>query len=454
MEGVQPDSPKPKASGLLTKLSPGRAFQIAAAIYLFATLIFFTTTPSERLSAHTPYNHFALLAEGWTHGRLDLGGPPPAYTGSNDFAVHHGKTYVSFPPFPAVLVLPALLVHGSAEHVRDGRIFLGLSGLAPAFLFLALEALRKQGRNPRSETSNIALSLLFAVGTVYWFTSVQGTVWFAAHVVGAALMALYAYASIGARFPVLAGICLGLGFATRPPLALAFPFFVYEALRAHRKEQLPENANLWAIAKNIRAEVFEKSLLPFAVAPSLILGLLFWHNAARFGSPYEFGHGLLEIAWRGRIDKWGLFSYHYLGRNLGVILSALPFTKTPGAPFQINAHGLALWVTTPVYAWALWPKQAGGLFKALALTALMVAIPSLLYQNTGWIQFGYRFSNDYAVFLFLMMAVAGRRLGVLFWLLGAWAIGVNAFGALTFQRGGYEKFYYLDRTQRVLHQPD
>lgn len=455
MEGPLSQSPGSQARySLFQRLSPSRTHKIALAIYIVVTLLFFLSTASERLASHTPFNHFALLAECWRNGRLDLGGPPPAYTGNNDFALFQGRYYVSFPPFPALLLMPALLVRKSAEHVRDGLVFLGLSGIAPAVLFLALENLRKRGRNPRSEGSNIALSLLFATASVYWFSSVQGTVWFAAHVVGAALAALYIQASIGARFPMLAGLFLGLGFATRTPLGFAFPFFVYEALRAHQRTPLPEGSGLIALLKNTRADIIEKSLLPFAVAPSLVLSLLLWHNAARFGNAFEFGHGLLDIAWRGRIEKWGLFSYHYLARNLGVLLTSMPFIKTPGAPFQINAHGLALWITTPIFAWAVWPKQTGALFKALALSALMVALPSLLYQNSGWIQFGYRFSNDFSPFLFVMIALGARRFSAPFWLLGAFAIAVNAFGALSFQRTGFDRFYFLDRTQKILHQPD
>jgi hypothetical protein len=185
-----------------------------------------------------------------------------------------------------------------------------------------------------------------------------------------------------------------------------------------------------------------------------VLSVLFWHNRARFGDPFEFGHRLLQIGWKGRIDRWGLFSYHYLGRNLGVALTSLPFTGTPGVPFQINVHGLALWVTSPFYAWALWPRRTGPFFWALAATALAVALPSLLYQNTGWMQFGFRFSNDFAPFLFALIAVGGRRLSIPFWILVAWAVLVNGFGAVSFQRGAFARYYFVDGSQRVLHQPD
>ena len=95
-----------------------------------------------------------------------------------------------------------------------------------------------------------------------------------------------------------------------------------------------------------------------------------------------------------------------------------------------------------------------GVYWALLVSAAMVAAPILLYQNSGWIQFGYRFSNDFAPFLIVMIAVGRRRLGALFWGLGAVAMVVNAFGAVTFQRAGFERFYFIDGTQRILHQPD
>src|SRR5262249_19235773 len=80
----------------------------AAAIYVVLTLIYFVTAPHEHLVGHTAFNHYALLADSWLHGRLDLGGPPPDYAMNNDFAEFGGKYFVSFPPFPALLLLPVV----------------------------------------------------------------------------------------------------------------------------------------------------------------------------------------------------------------------------------------------------------------------------------------------------------------------------------------------------------
>jgi hypothetical protein len=427
---------------------PRRTLYLALGLYALVTVVCALTTAPERLAAHTPYNHFALLADAWLHGRLDLGGPPPAYTGNNDFAVFHDRTFVSFPPFPAVLIAPLVWISGGADHTRDGLFFLLFTGVAPAVLFLALDKLARAGRTRATERENALLALCFAFGTVYWFSAVQGTVWFAAHVVGAACAAVYLYASLDAAHPLLAGLAIGLGFATRTPLGFAFPLFFYEA---HRVAAKAEGERRFCGA-DIKTLVDRLAL--FAAPAALVLSILFWHNRARFGSAFDFGHKWLAIGWRGRIDKWGLFSYHYLGRNLAVVLTSLPYTGVSGAPFQINVHGLALWVTSPFLAWAVWPRRASGLFVALAITALAVAAPSLLYQNSGWIQFGYRFSNDFAPFLIALVAVGRRRLTVPFWVLAAIALVVNAFGAATFQRAPYSRFYFVDGTQKILHQPD
>jgi hypothetical protein len=79
--------------------------------------------------------------------------------------------------------------------------------------------------------------------------------------------------------------------------------------------------------------------------------------------------------------------------------------------------------------------------RATLLVAALVATPNLLYHNTGWVQFGYRFSNDFIVFLVVALALSLRRLPPSFWVAAALSTLVNAFGAVTFQRAGFERFY-------------
>jgi hypothetical protein len=188
----------------------------------------------------------------------------------------------------------------------------------------------------------------------------------------------------------------------------------------------------------------------------IVVCLLFtyWHNYARFGDPFETGYQYLTVAWQARMQKWGLFHYHYLARNLAVVTTMLPWLGDAKAPFRINVHGLALWFTTPMYLWLIWPRVKTVLHRGLWLTVALVAIPTLFYQNTGWAQFGYRFSNDYAIFLFALLALGARRLGWVFWLAVVWAVVVNAFGAVTFGRSSFNHYYVWDGSQRLFYQPD
>jgi hypothetical protein len=392
-----------------------------------------------RLEDHTPYNHFALLADAWLHGRLDLGGPPPDYAGSNDFSQYDGKWYVPFPAFPAVLILPLVYAAGGAERVRDGQFFVWLAPIGPALLFVILEKLRALGRSSRACWENMALAFSLGLGSVYFFTAVQGSVWFAAHVVAVALGAGYVLFGIDARRPFWAGLCLGLGYWSRSTLLFGAPFFLFEAWRVFRRGVEPPS---WSRLL--------KACVLFALPLLLCFGLSLLHNLARFDDPFEVGYRYLQIAWAGRIERWGLFHYHYLAKNLGVVLTSLPWIQ----PLRINVHGLALWLTTPVYLYLLWPREPRPGFTGLVVTAACVGAPALFYQNTGWMQFGYRFSNDYALFLFVALALSRPRLPWHFWLLAVWAVAINTFGAVTFDRGRYARYYYQQASQETLYQPN
>ena len=87
-----------------------------------------------------------------------------------------------------------------------------MAGLAPALLYVLLRDLKERGRSSRSDRENLTLTFLFAFGTVFFFTAVQGAVWFAAHVVACVLLPLYLLFAFDAKRPALAGLVLGLLF--------------------------------------------------------------------------------------------------------------------------------------------------------------------------------------------------------------------------------------------------
>lgn len=324
--------------------------------------------------------------------------------------------YMSFPPLPTVLMLPSALISGRAGN--DVIPTLLIAALILPLSLLVLRRLADAKLSKRTLREDLWLVGALAFGTVLFFSAVQGKVWYTAHVVGVALALVYAWASIEAKRPIVAGLALGAAALTRTPMAFMFPLFLFEA---------------WRIAER-DGRVFARRVLVFA-APIIafaIAGMIY--NYVRFASPTEFGHTYLNVRQQTQIENWGLESYHYLSRNLTVALTLLPefFLHSPW--LQISGHGMAIWVTTPLVVFLLWPRETPALHRALWVTVACVAVPGLLYQNSGWVQFGYRFSLDYMPFLIMLIAVGARPLGHVAKALIIASVVINLFGAWTFDR--------------------
>ncbi|HVV52247.1 MAG TPA: hypothetical protein VHO06_21435 [Polyangia bacterium] len=425
-----------------------------------------------RLRMHSQYNHYVYLADGWLHGRLTLAGPPP---NENDWAkidvlklkdgrelrgIYGGRIggpsdrlyplrgpsftvppaeiasrstirLVSFPPFPAVAMLPFVAIWGLQYN---DVLFTALWAAAnPMLLFLLLRVLRARGLSRRSEVDDLWLTAMFGVGSVYYFCSVVGEVWFTAQIIAVTLCLGYVWASLEARRPVLAGIFVALGFATRPPW-LVVPFFLFEAVRA---------AGGRAALRDPEARrALIGTLLRFA-APVVVGGMaLAAYNYARFENPFEFGHRFMPVQWQDRMFRFGLFNYHFLSRNLACALVLLPRIMDRYPYVRISQHGMSLLVTSPNLAYTVMPQERSPLTKALWITILTTALPSLLYQNSGYVQWGYRFSLDYMIYFMVLLAVGNRPLTKLFRVLVVVAFAINLFLAVGFDR--YTQFSYDD----------
>ena len=432
-----------------SRVAPLAAFLIAFAVYAAAA--------GTRLAAPSPDPHFVVQACSWLHGRLHLdrwpdGADDPAMvehvvlddgtvvrgrrllrratfrvTGGEEIPLSRvresrgAEFHVAFPPFPAAIFLPIVLVFGPAASDVIATALLG--ALAPALLLMVLGKLRERGLSTRSRRDDVWLAALLAFGTVLFFSTVQGRVWYTAHVIAVDLCLLYVWAAIDAEHPFLAGACLGLAFLTRAPTLFMFPLFVEELWRTGRLEKW----NRW---------------IAFA-APVVVSGLFAaWHNYARFGEATEFGYSYLTVRQQLDIETYGLFGPRYLGRNLIAAFALLPDVSAQPPYLRISGHGLAMWITTPALFLLAASRPRSPFEYGLWITAASVGIWTLLYQNTGWFQFGFRFSLDYIVFLVLLLAVAGRPLTRFAHALILASIVVNLFGAITF--GRYPQFYRAD----------
>ncbi len=418
----------------------------------------------DRLGGPSTDPHFILQAEAFLHGSLELVRRPPH---RNDWASYRvltlrdgrevsgiyltpgtggqarrfrtleGETilvepgdvvssktrvFVSFPSFPAVVMTPFVALLGTG--FSDVAFTVVVAGLDVALMFLFLERLVALGRSRRTRRENLGLALVFGFGTVHLWCSVLGQVWFTALVMGVGLGTGYLMAALDARHPWLAGLLLGLGMATRTPLAFAAPFFLLE---------------LWARGDlGLRSRL--ETLLKFSAPVLVIGGLLMAMNVARFHRPFEFGHTYLAGGSIERIKYYGLFGLRFLPRNLVAALLLLPTISTSYPYMKVSRHGMSLLLTTPVFGYLFAAtRPLPPTFKRLGLTAAMVAVPLLLYQNTGYVQFGYRFSLDFTPELMGMLAVGLARLSPRFWALAGLGVLVNGFGAVTFER--FDVFY-------------
>lgn len=339
----------------------------------------------------------------------------------------HVAFHVSFPPLPGVLMMPLVKVWGyDVNDVWFTLFFAAMNGL---LLFSLLEWLSRTGRTDRSRSDNLWLTALFVFGTVHFFSSVRGEVWFTALIVGVTLNLAAIWCAIDLRRPLLAGLFVGLGMATRTPLAFSCLFILLVAMFCGGGLK----------QRGWRPTIGRLTL--FALPVAAILAALMFYNYTRFENVFEFGHTYLQEGARRAIREHGLMSGWFLGPNLSAALINPPVFTFEGGPFvRITRHGLGLLWTTPALLLLVGSPRRTPLFWALVATAGVVALPGLFYQNTGWQQFGYRFGLDWLPFLVVAFAVGGRKLNRTAKVLIVLSILVNAFGAVTFGRAG--GFYF------------
>ena len=201
--------------------------------------------------------------------------------------------------------------------------------------------------------------------------------------------------------PVWAGLALGAAYLSRSAVLLAFPIILAEIWRARPARGTGDGDSFWQSRAG--------ALLRFAAGLGAMLALSGLHNWLRFGNPLELGYGYL--GWRSdpEIVRWGLFSYTYLERNLHAALTSLP-VLLPAFPFvTFNPEGLSLLLTTPVLITLPFLRGWTLTAKAALLASGLIFLTALLYANTGFVQYGYRYAADFLPFLILAMALAGLR---------------------------------------------
>ncbi len=357
------------------------------AVFSLAALVYAISSGPEL--AHQSYApHFVYLANAFAHGKLDLGTFPPPSSEEGDWTLFHGHWTIAFPPLPSLLMVPFVLVYGKAFNDIIFTLLFAAANVALVFNLLPAISHRLIPNFKLEAKARWALTASFAFGTVHWWLASFGMVWFTGQIVGLTFLLLALRETLVKGRPLLVGLSMALAGLSRPTMLLALPVLV------------------WLLYPYVPLRRQLVGLLPLALA-GIGMG---WYNHARFGDPLELGYRymLIEKLLAGPLDKYGQFSLAHLGRNLYWSLVALP-KLSPKSPFVlINPWGLSIFISTPALLFIFFAPWREKLAQACLLGAVCVAIPSLLYYTTGYMQFGYRFILDYIPFLMVLVALGMR----------------------------------------------
>jgi len=395
--------------------------RLHVAIFTIALCIF-AATSADRVIRQSAGPHFVYLADAFLHGQLHNHEKAP---NNNDWIHYEGKQYVSFPPVPAVCMLPFVAVFGI--HFNDVVFTLFFAALNVLLMFLVLQMLVREKLSGMSVKDNLWLCALFGFGTVHYSCSVLGEVWFTAQVMGVSFTLLYILFATRARRPLLAGLFLALAFDTRVNLAFTAGYFVLQLFFPRKEDD--------SFAAGGTKDILYKFGL--FLAPILVVGIAqMIMNYVRFHNAFEFGHSYLSGPAGGRIKEHGLFAYHYFEWNLRSLLLRLP-VLTGKFPFiGYNADGMSIFLTTPLFAGLFWPRAKPWLYPILWATAIPALLVPLFYQNSGYVQFGYRFALDITPYLVMLLSVGRIPMNRKTKALIIAGILVNLAGAVAFKRTG------------------
>jgi hypothetical protein len=375
-------------------------------VVVAAVMVVLAATTIPGLRSHANPQHFDM-ARSLLRGSVWIEKP----TATHDLGQVGGRWYSPFPPLPAVVAAVALAVSPEPDLLYNSLILIAALGAVA----LAWGIGRRLGGPVAGAWSALALGL----GSGLWVATVIHDTYHSAHVL-AVLGVLGAIRTvIGPRRRWwLAGALLGLAALARQPVILGAPFLAFLPTRD---------------AGNGRRRAVATLLLAAALPFSAYLAL----NAARFGTPFATGYGTIHAAPRIEHDvaAHGTFSLSYLPRNLRTMLVAVPHF-IPRPPFVLpDPAGLSLLIVSPWLVLALVATitpdrpRARPTAWACVLASAAISVPHLLYVNSGWVQFGYRFALDETPFLLVGAVLAVRRrwprLG---WLTVSWSAAAHLWG--------------------------
>jgi hypothetical protein len=439
------------------------------------------------------YNHFVWQALAFLHGTAVIDWPvagDPWWTGNDwmqdvyplsELDGSATGALLPFPPLPAIVLLPFVALWGLATDIR--AVSVGLGAVAVGLAWWALGGLRV------SRGVRLATTIFFAFGTVIWYAAQLGTTWFFAHVCAVAFLLLSlgialradpdadSAAAGAARETVpeprsrswigdprattteprrlldwrqfAAGLLFGIACTARLTVVFGAPYFLFVG-----------GGGSWfrrSFSAGLGAAIPVTLLLAYNVATT--------GHLLHPGYEWQYEKEANGYAALGYNPDWSIEDVRYLPQNLGIFLLSTPAVlpasmpdafgndgdpvcTTPDAqrgifdrdcPIAVpRAIGMSIFLTSPAYllvAPALLSllRRRSRLVIGSTLAVVAIAFVNLLHFSQGWVNFGYRFSNDFVVFALPLVAIGMARRGRVGWLgvgLIGLSIAVNLWGVV------------------------
>lgn len=395
------------------RLSPALT---AALLFLTGAIVYYWSRPETT----NPFNYFEYLADAILHGRLNIEGAPFYF---EELVKSGGKSYLIYPPMPAVLLLPFVAIGG----ISTNQLFLSflLGGLNVSLVYLTFRRLTEDSELP------VWMAVLLGFGTIHWYTASIGSAWYLAQIASFFFLMLAVYFAVARPTPLMSGLALGASYLSRLTTILGFPFFA-----------------VMLYGQSGRVGIFRRlrPVLIFSAGTAAFVLVNFLYNYIRFGSPFDVAYGLHTIsAAKERVSPWfdqGLFSLSYVKYHFYAFLLEPPYFMDKWPYVVPSMTGLSVLITTP--AFLLIPFA--GVRRRLALASWAAIIPTafliFIKSGTGWTQFGYRYALDFYPFLLILAFLGtGGRLRWYHKALIVLSVIVNIWGVLFINKFGWYKLY-------------
>ena len=397
------------------------------------------------------YDHFVWQAAAFLEGHAAIRYPVEASAGLPGNAWFQdvmplvtadgvARGVLPFPPLPAVFLLPFVAIWGLTAD--DQWIFTALAAVDVAVCWWLI------GRLPVGRFVRLGTTVFFAFGTVFWYTAQNTTTWYQAHVLAVGLTmlaigvaldgdpAVLGRAASGGRRRLgvlavdrrqfVAGLLFGLAGTARLPIVIGAPFFVLVGSGGDWRRRA------WSAGLGAALPVL--ALVGFNVVAT----------GSVVNPAYEYLYRLEAAGYPtlGYNEAWAIEDVRYVPQNFGIALLGTPdvFPTTlpdslaivpvpvcldPDArrglfdvacPLAVPRDtGMSVLLTSPGYLLALPLLGLRRLRRSRVVWGAGIAVVAigaldLMHFSQGWVQFGYRFSNDAAPFALLLVALGLERL--------------------------------------------